>query len=260
MRAKGRIDEMNKKSLLWGFLGLFVKNPGAISAGLVRFGKFGVLAVLASLISQGFWEEGLTEVGLMLVLAVLGASEKLLKEKWGIGLALALCFLLAQPVQAQTIKVEPTQISVGGGAMLGDNGIIASWDSAFAAVQWHGVAMFSQNVTTGVGIEIHPAAVLSMNEDGVFVQAIDQVDWRLWSMNRVKMSALQIPGQLWESMFVGTDLLIREGGSTDFTGGFSARLVYGVKEKAGPGWIEMEIYMFEKYRPVSFAFLYRYNF
>jgi hypothetical protein len=160
----------------------------------------------------------------------------------------------------QVIHIEPTQISIGGGAMIGDNGIIASWDSAFATVQWHGVSMFADNVTTGIGVEIHPAAVWSETQDGFRLQYVEDVDWRLWSMNRVKMSALQIPGGVWESMFIGTDLLIQEGGSTDFTGDFHARLVYGVKEKAGPGWVELEIYMFEKYRPVSFAVLYRYDF
>jgi hypothetical protein len=79
-------------------------------------------------------------------------------------------------------------------------------------------------------------------------------------MNRVKMSVTQLPGELWESMFIGTDLLVYEGGSLDHTGDFSARLVYGVHEKAGPGWIDLEIYMFEKYRPVSFAMFYRYDF
>lgn len=174
---------------------------------------------------------------------------------------MSLVFLLF-PMLAfpQVIRVEPTQISVGGGAMIGDNGIIASWDSAFAAIHWHGVEMFAANVTSGVGIEIHPAAVVSGWEEGVFVQAIDQVDWRIWSLNRVKVSALQIPGSIWESMFIGTDLLIQEGGSKDHTGAFTARLAFGVKEKAGPGWIDLEIYMFEKYRPVSFALFYRYNF
>ena len=168
--------------------------------------------------------------------------------------------LLATSLSAQAIRVEPTQISLGGGAMVGDYGIIASWDSVFGAVHWHGVQMFDDGVTTGVGLEIHPAAVLKMWEDNVFVQAIDQVDFRIWSLNRVKMSVLQLPGPIWDSMYIGTDLLVYEGGSMDLTGDFSARLVYGVKEEAGPGWIDLEIYMFERYRPVSFAVFYRSEF
>ena len=172
---------------------------------------------------------------------------------------LAVLFL-SPSLSAQVIRVEPTQISVGGGAMIGDDFIITSWDSAFASIQWHGVSMFDADLTSGVGLEIHPAAVLSFQEDGIRMQAIDQVDFRVWSLNRLKMSALQLPGPIWDSMFIGTDLLVYEGGSTDHTGDFTARLVYGVREKAGPGWIELELYMFEKYRPVSFALLYKYNF
>jgi len=174
--------------------------------------------------------------------------------------AVLVCLLLPVMASAQTIRVEPTQISLGGGAMIGENGIIASWDSAFAAIQWHGVQIYDDNIMTGAGIEIHPAAVFSYKDGNILVQDISQVDFRVWSLNRVKMSAMQLPGEVWESMFIGTDLLVYEGGSKDFTGDFSARLVFGAKEKAGPGWIDLEIYMFEKYRPVSFAVFYRYEF
>jgi hypothetical protein len=39
---------------------LFIKDPGVISAGLVRFFQLGILAGIAALMSEGFWEEGLT--------------------------------------------------------------------------------------------------------------------------------------------------------------------------------------------------------
>lgn len=175
-------------------------------------------------------------------------------------IAVLICLLLPVMASAQTIRVEPSEISLGGGAMIGENGIIASWDSAFAAIQWRGVQMFADNFVSGVALEVHPAAVLSFKEGNALVQYIEQVDFRVWSMNRVTMSALPLPGEIWESMFIGTDLLVYEGGSKDHTGDFSARLVFGVQEKAGPGFIDLEIYMFEKYRPVSFAMFYRYNF
>lgn len=175
-------------------------------------------------------------------------------------IAIMLCLMLPVMVSAQTIRVEPSEISIGGGAMIGENGIIASWDSAFAAIQWRGIQMFADNFVSGVGLEVHPAAVFSVKDGNVLVQAFDQVDFRVWSLNRVKMSATQLPGSVWESMFIGTDLLLYEGGSTDFTGDFDMRLVYGVQEQAGPGFIDLEIYMFERYRPVSFAVFYRYDF
>ena len=177
-----------------------------------------------------------------------------------IAFVLALFLSTTSLLSAQVIRVEPSQISLGGGGMIGAGGMISSWDAVFAAVQWHGVQLFADNMTTGVGIEIHPAAVFSYKEGQTLTQFVDVVDWRLWSLNRMKMSALQLPGEVWESIYIGSDLLIEEGGSTDFTGGFTARMVFGVQEEAGPGWIDLEIYMFEKYRPVSFSVFYRYNF
>jgi hypothetical protein len=168
--------------------------------------------------------------------------------------------LLPALVSAQVIRAEPTQISVGGGSMLAEENMTFSWEAAFGAIHWHGVELFGRNGTTGVGVEIHPAAVLSFSEGNIRLSQMDQVDWRLWSLNRVKVSALQLPGEIWEKMYLGSDFLIYEGGSTDYTGDFTARFVFGVKEKAGPGWLDFEFYMFEKYRPISFAVFYRYNF
>lgn len=173
-------------------------------------------------------------------------------------LAIAFAFLLSSSsIEAQIIKIDPGAIAIGGGSMLGEEDLTFSWEAAFAAIQWHGVAIASNNASTGIGVEIHPAAVFTYFEnedDNLNVQAIENVDWRLWSLNRVKTSVFQIPGEIWEQMYVGTDLLVAEGGSTDFSGDFSARFVYGVAD--GP--IEFEIYMFEKYRPISFAFFYRF--
>lgn len=157
------------------------------------------------------------------------------------------------------LQAEPTQISIGGGSMFGDEGMTFSWDGVFGAIHWHGVKIADGNMTSGVGIEIHPATVLSFSDGNIHIQQMGDVDLRVWQLNRLKMSVFQIPGEIWDEMYIGTDLLILEGGE-DYTGDFTARLVYGVQEKAGPGWIDLEIYMFEKYRPISFAILYRYNF
>ena len=174
---------------------------------------------------------------------------------------LCLAFVLFPALAfSQGFEFEVGEVSLGGGAMIGDNGIVASWDSAFAAIQWRGVKLADEAFVTGVGIEFHPAAVLKFTEGNVRITQIDSVDFRIWSLNRLKMSTLQIPGEVWDMMFIGTDLLLHEEGSTDYTGDFTARLVYGVQEKAGPGFIDLEIYMFEKYRPVSFSVFYRYAF
>lgn len=160
---------------------------------------------------------------------------------------------------SQKIQAVPTQISVGAGSMFGDEEMTFSWDGFFGAIHWHGVEIANGEMTSGVGIEIHPATVISFSDGSTHIHQIGDVDFRVWSLNRLKMSALQIPGEIWEEMYIGTDLLLIEGG-TDHTGDFTARLVFGVQEKAGPGWIDLEIYMFEKYRPISFAMFYRYDF
>lgn len=168
----------------------------------------------------------------------------------------ALLIALAPPMaRAQAVGFNIKDLSIGGGSMLGEENLTFSWDGAFAAVHWHGVTFASENGTTGLGVELHPAAVVSIFENGVNAQLVDTVDYRLWSLNRLKVSALQIPGDIWESMYLGSDLLVAEGGSLDYTGDFTARFVYGIRE--GP--IQLEIYMFEKYRPISFAFFYRFQ-
>lgn len=247
---------MKKKSLLYGFLGLFIKNPGVIKTGLVRFGKVTIIGTIAALIAQGFWEEGLTAIGLTLVIAGLCFLEKVAKEWLGVGLALAFALMLAQPAQAQTkiLQVEPDNFAVGGGSMFGDEAMTFSLDAAFAAVHWNGIALFGANASTGIGVEIHPASVVSSFEHNVSAQSISTVDWRFWSLNRLEMSALQLPGEIWEMMYIGSDLLLAEGGGNDYSGDFDARFVYGLRD--GP--FQIEFYMFEKYRPISFAFFYRF--
>jgi hypothetical protein len=74
------------RSLIWSLLNLVVKDPGALSAGFVRFAKLGVLSLVALLGSQLFLQEALTPVGLMLAMSGLAALEKFIKARWGIGL------------------------------------------------------------------------------------------------------------------------------------------------------------------------------
>ena len=167
---------------------------------------------------------------------------------------------LSQQKEHKVLSAEPTQISIGAGSMLGEESMTFSWVGFFGAVHWHGIRIMDDTATSGVGLEIHPSAVFSYSDSDASIQKFEAVDWRVWSLNRLKMSTFQIPGEIWEKIYIGSDLLIAEGGSTDFTGDFTARFVFGSREKAGPGWLDFEIYMFEKYRPISFAFLYRYNF
>ena len=175
-------------------------------------------------------------------------------------LVLVLSFLmLASFANAQKISFDPENGAIGAGVMLtGEEKTTFTWDSSFVAIKWHTVGFANRRVSTGIGVEFHPGAMLSFTEGKVTVNQIDSVNARVWSLNRANTSLLQIPGDVWESMYLGSDLLIYEAGSKDWTGDFSARLVYGVEEQAGPGRIQFEIYMFEKYRPISFAIFYHF--
>jgi hypothetical protein len=168
-------------------------------------------------------------------------------------------FVVASIASAQKISFDPENGAIGAGAMLtGDEGTTFTWDSAFAAVKWHSITFAGDAASTGVGLEIHPGAMLSFTEGNVIVNQIDSVDARIWSLNRVKASVLQVPGEIWESMYLGSDLLVYEFGSKDWTGDFTARFVYGVEEEVGSGKIQFEFYMFEKYRPISFCIFYHF--
>ncbi|UCD56789.1 MAG: hypothetical protein JSV16_13335 [Candidatus Hydrogenedentota bacterium] len=158
-------------------------------------------------------------------------------------LVLVFALALASPAQAQ-IELDWKDFSVGGGSMFGEESVTFSWDAAFAAVHWQGVGIFGQG-STGAGVEIHPASIVSVVEDGSM--SIDTVDWRLWSLNRVKMSVFPLPGEIWDSMFLGSDVVVAEGGGFDFTEDFTVRFVYGFQVDP----VQIEIYMFEPYRPIS---------
>ena len=175
-------------------------------------------------------------------------------------LALVLAFLMVSYfAHAQKISFDPENGAVGFGAMLmGDEATTFSWKSSFAAIKWHSIGFANRTVTTGIGLEIHPAAVLTFTESGVVVNQVEEVDARIWSLNRVTASVMQIPGDIWESMYLGTDLLIQEFGSTDWSGDFTARFVYGAEDDLGPGKLQFEFYMFEKYRPISFCLFYHF--
>ncbi len=76
---------MQNKSLLWTILRFFVNDPGVISSGLIRFGKVALLGAIGSLMIAPFWSEGMTPIGITLVIAGLAALEKLVKEFFGVG-------------------------------------------------------------------------------------------------------------------------------------------------------------------------------
>jgi len=175
-------------------------------------------------------------------------------------LALVVAFLMcAGMASAQVIQFDPENGAIGFGTMLtGVDNTTFSWVSSFGAVKWHSITFAGDLASTGVGLEFHPAAMLVFQEGGVTASQIEEVDARLWSLNRIKTSVLQIPGDVWESMYMGTDLLIEEFGSKDWTGDFTARFVYGVEEEIGSGKLQFEFYMFEKYRPISFCVFYHF--
>ena len=175
-------------------------------------------------------------------------------------LALLVAFLMCAGVaSAQKIAFDPENGAIGFGVMLtGENNTTFSWKSSFGSVKWHSITLAGDSASTGVGLEFHPGSMQTFRDGDTWVAQVDEVEARIWSLNRVKASVLQIPGDVWESMYLGSDLLVQEFGSKDWTGDFTARFVYGVEEEAGPGKIQFEFYMFEKYRPISFCLFYHF--
>jgi hypothetical protein len=136
-----------------------------------------------------------------------------------------------------------------------------STDALYVPIQFHGVGLpfIKEGTSTGIAVEIHPSKLLSFEDGGVRVQQIGQLDYRLWSITRVPISAIpwgRLQSGSVARMFSGVDMLIDEGGK-DFTEGFDVRMVIGGDLGVlGPGNLVVEIYSFQQDVPIAFSLLY----
>jgi hypothetical protein len=170
----------------------------------------------------------------------------------------------APDVEPGKIELQPLSIALGCGSFFDRANVTFSSKAMYGALQWHGVGFpaLADGTSTGLAIEGHPATLFSEDFEAgeIRVQALEAVDYRVWSTTRIPISAIPIArlqSGVVANMFSGVDALLAEGGPDDFTGDFDARLVVGGDFGGlGPGRVVLEIYMFQRNVPVSFALFY----
>lgn len=160
----------------------------------------------------------------------------------------------AEPAEG-IIDLQLERISIGIGAFLNQPSL--SGDMLFGSIQLHGIGLpfIREGTSTGIALEGHITKIFTENIEGVTVQSFETMDWRVWSITRVPMSAIPIkalksgtPGR----MFLIADVLLAEGGPVDWTDGFEARVGFGGDLGIlGPGNLVIEVYMFQQGIPFA---------
>ncbi len=169
-----------------------------------------------------------------------------------------------QPAEDEKVRFQFTTAAIGFGSFFDQEAVTFSSEALYVAVQWHGIGLpvIKEGASTGLLFEGHAAQILGQEEFGnsMRVQSLSSVDYRLWSMSRIPISA--IPLNILQSgsvsrMYSGTDILLAEGGSGDYTDDFDVRLVFGGDMGVlGPGNLAFEIYSFQDDQSIAFAFFY----
>lgn len=162
------------------------------------------------------------------------------------------------------IRLQITRWAFGVGSFFDQEAVTFSTEALYGAVQLHAIGFpgLKEGTSTGIVIEAHPGRLISKTiDDGLRIQSIvDDVDYRVWSVNRVPISAIPIDALqsgILSRTFVGTDLLLYEGGPRDYTGDFEARFVIGGDLGVlGPGNVIVEIYMLQQDVPIAFSIFY----
>jgi len=141
--------------------------------------------------------------------------------------------LVAAPSAAQ-IKMD---FAGGAGFMFsGEEDQAFDAKSLYGAFHWNGLELPGPSVSTGIGIEFHPATVVV---DGTVLT----VDYRVWSLNR-----FDCPGRL----FCIADLKIGQGGEGGWASDFDERVGFGMLiAKQERFEINMELYFLEDDRPIA---------
>ncbi len=183
----------------------------------------------------------------------------------------------AQPAGEEKIRFQFTTAAIGFGSFFDQEAVTFSVAALYVAVQWHGIGLpiIEEGTSTGILLEGHAAQILGQEEFGysMRVQDLSTVDYRIWSMTRVPISA--IPLNILQSgsvsrMYTGVDVLLAEGGTgrspppdradwpeNDWTGDFNQRFVLGGDLGVlGPGNVAFEIYSFQEDVPIAFALFY----
>ncbi len=164
--------------------------------------------------------------------------------------------------KTSAVRLQLTTWGVGFGSFFDQESVTFSAKALYGAVQLHGVGFpaLAEGTSTGVSIEGHPAKLFSQAGGDFRLQVLENVDFRVWSINRVPVSA--IPINIFQSgtlsrVFSGIDVLLYEQGPEDWTGEHDTRMVIGGDLGVlGPGNVVVEIYMFQRDVPIAFAIFY----
>jgi hypothetical protein len=164
----------------------------------------------------------------------------------------------ARDVLGGAITFQYTALAGGIGSFFYEESVTFDTKAMFVPIQFHGVGLpfIKSGTSTGLGVEVHPGSV-SFDENG-FIN-VRQVDYRLWSITRMPVSAIpwsKLRSGTPSRTFVGTDILLDEGGE-DYTEAFEARFVIGGDLGViGPGNLVLEVYSFQRDIPIAFAVFY----
>lgn len=158
------------------------------------------------------------------------------------------------------IDLQLERITVGIGAFLNQPSL--SGDMLFGSIQLHGLGLpfIREGTSTGIALEGHITKIFSETIGDFTVQSFETMDWRVWSITRLPMSAIPIgafksgtPAR----MFLIADVLVAEGGPVDWTNGFDARIGFGGDLGIlGPGNLVIEVYMFQQDIPIAVGLAY----
>lgn len=164
---------------------------------------------------------------------------------------LALAFAFPLPARAQTKMNLQTAVAMdfaaGAGFLFaGEEEAVFDAKALYGAFHWNGLQLPGPNVSTGIGVEIHPSTITTNGSTVNFA-------YRVWSLNRMDCPM---------SLFCGADLKIGEAAGPD--GGwrtdFDMRIVTGVRvANYSKAEINLELYFLEDDRPVSAAVLVRWG-
>ena len=165
----------------------------------------------------------------------------------------------AEKIDDARFDLQLERIAVGFGAFLNQTSL--STDMLFGAIQLHGIGLpfIREGTSTGIALEGHITKIFTEQIDGVTVQSFETMDWRVWSITRVPVSA--IPVKALQSgtparMFLIADVLIAEGGPVDWTDGFEFRGGFGGDLGIiGPGNLVIEVYS-QRDIPVAVGLVY----
>jgi hypothetical protein len=159
----------------------------------------------------------------------------------------SLLFAASASAQQVSLSADFRDFAAGAGFLFnGEEAQAFDVKAIYGAFHWNGLKLPGPDVSTGIGVEFHPA---SISVDGTLVN----VDYRLWNLNRMDCA----PGNT--ALYCGVDLKIGEGVDGGYKADFDQRVVVGIGLFDGDIDLNLELYMLEDDRPVAAAVMVRFG-